>query len=56
MKINYRLPHEFYGLGTNWKGAFRIWLFHYWKGHSLDIRATTGFRILGIEFVFELYK
>lgn len=55
MKTNYRLPHEFYGLGNNWRTAFRLWLFHYWTGNSLDICGTKGFRILGIEVVVKMY-
>ena len=55
MKIHYRLPHEFYGLGNTWKMAFRLWVFHYWTGNSLDIWGTKGFRILGLEFFVKMY-
>ena len=55
MRVHYRLPHEFYGLGNNWKMAFRLWIFHYWHGNCLDIFATKGIRILGLEFVCNTY-
>ena len=50
IKICYRLPDEFKGLGNNYLKAITIWAFHYWKSNMCDIWQNIGFRILGLEF------
>ena len=55
IKICYRKPNEFKGLGNNHLKAITIWMWYSWNNNMCDVWQDIGFRILGVEFNLSLW-